>query len=288
MFSSAGRSHHAATDAAVLPSAEMLLTWLREVERISRAAGELARQKFTETHHVHEKGFRDIVTDVDLASQHLIMDAVQERFPEHGFLAEEEDAVPTADHAVQWIIDPIDGTTNYSRQIPTFCISVAVAVRGQVVAGAVYAPMQDELFSAALGHGCTLNGRTVTVSAAQSVGEAVVSLDWCHDPQERAATLRTLQGFGQEARSIRGIGSAALALAWIAAGRLDAYFNLHLYPWDVAAGGLLVTEAGGRITDVAGQPMSLAPDAPTRTTTGLATNGTIHAEMRRLIDASRS
>jgi myo-inositol-1(or 4)-monophosphatase len=274
---------------AALPPAESLADWRALAEHVTRRAGELARRQFRETRQIQHKGFRDIVTEVDLAAQQLIVEAVQRHHPDHGFLAEEEDAaVPSELRPVQWIIDPVDGTSNYSRQIPIFCISVAVAVRGRVVVGAIYDPMRDELFSAAHGRGSTLNGARMAVSTTPTVADSMVSLDWCRAAPERAATLDALQIFGREARSIRGIGSAALALAWVAAGRLDAYFNLHLYPWDLAAGGLLITEAGGRVTDVAGQPLSLRPAAADavrghRINSGLATNGRIHDELCAMI-----
>lgn len=261
-------------------------------------AGALVREQWTQPRHVTHKGFRDLLTDADLASQKLITDSILARFPDHGFLPEEIDSSLPTDGPVTWIIDPIDGTTNYSRQVPIFCIAIAAvstaamsqsaeepasrqdSARG-VLAGVIYDPMRDELFSAAPGQGCKLNGQPVQVSQVDKLSESVISLDWSHSRQRRQGTLDVLDRFAHRVHTVRAIGSAALGLAWLAAGRLDCYLNFNLKPWDVAAASLMIQEAGGRLTDVAGQPYHWAQ----RGNDCFASNGRIHQKFLRLLTA---
>jgi len=265
------------------PDATTLHEWRRLAERAAQRAGDFARSELNAQRRITHKGYRDLVTDADFAAQETIVQLIRERFPDHGFLAEEEQADLPATGAVRWIIDPIDGTSNYSRGIPLFCVSIGVAVADQIVVGVIYAPMQDELFSTVRGGGATCNGEPLSVSDTASINASLFGLDWSRSPQQRAATLRILHAVGTHVRTIRGIGSAALALAWVAAGRLDAYFNLNLSPWDVAAGRLLVSEAGGTVTDVQRQPL------PSRAVSaGLATNGALHAPLLDLIAAQQT
>jgi myo-inositol-1(or 4)-monophosphatase len=229
--------------------------------------------------HPPPKGFRDLLTETDLASQQLITNSLRGRFPDHAFLPEETDSSLPTEGPVTWVIDPIDGTTNYSRQTPIFCVSIAAAVNDQALVGVIYDPMRDELFSAAAGRGCTLNGQPARVSDVSSLQHTVVSLDWSHSRQRRQGTLDVLGRFAHRIHTVRAIGSAALALAWLAAGRVDGYLNFNLKPWDVAAGGLMITEAGGRLTDVAGQPYKWTqPNSDC-----FASNGRIHADFLRLL-----
>jgi myo-inositol-1(or 4)-monophosphatase len=249
-------------------------------EHAAVQAGNLVRQQFSEPRQISQKGYRDYVTDADFASQAIITEIIQSSFPEHGFLTEEDDPSLPEGGPVIWVIDPIDGTTNYSRQIPTYCISIAAATRqgtGQSgwndyrpVAGVIYDPMRDEMFSAAADGGSTLNGKDVSVSKADNVGEAIVSLDWSRDYARRQTMLSALNRFAHEAHTIRATGSAALNLAWIAAGRLDVYFNFGIGPWDVAAATVLIAQAGGTVTNAAGEPWSLN-DASC-----VASNGLVH------------
>ena len=249
-------------------------------EHAAVKAGNLVRQQFSEPRQISQKGYRDVVTDADFASQAIITEIIRSSFPGHGFLTEEDDPSLPEGGPVIWVIDPVDGTTNYSRQIPTYCISIAAATKQgtdqsgwndyRPVAGVIYDPMRDEMFSAAAGGSSTLNGKDVSVSKADNIGEAIVSLDWSRDYARRQTMLSALNRFAHEAHTIRATGSAALNLAWIAAGRLDVYFNFGIGPWDVAAAAVLIAEAGGTVTNPAGEPWSLN-DASC-----VASNGLVH------------
>ena len=242
------------------------LEWRAMAKAASLAAGHLLRQQWSRTRKVKRKGYRDYVTESDLAAQKTITDLIQQTYPEHGFLAEETDSNLPEEGDVLWIIDPIDGTSNFSRSQPNFCVSVAAASKFneqsiasggtaaqepyQSVAAAVFDPMRDELFSAARGAGATLNGRPIKVSVTHELEEAIVGLDWSRHRAKRQAMIEALTGFGHHVHTIRAVGSAVLALAWIAAGRLDVYCNLGVGAWDVAAGALLIEEAGGSVSNL--------------------------------------
>lgn len=229
-------------------------------------AGELVQKMWSEPRRISEKGFRDLVTDADHASQALIVEQIRAHFPDHGFLVEEEAPDIPAAGLVTWIIDPIDGTTNYSRQMPVYCISIAAVIRPspenqlaspQPLVGVVYDPMQNELFQAAAGQGAFLNGEKIQVSNTDEFERAIFAIDWSHEPAQRQLTLDMIQQIAPRIQTLRAIGSAALALAWLAAGRIDCYFNLNLKPWDMAAGILLIQEAGGRMVSIENQPWQL-------------------------------
>jgi myo-inositol-1(or 4)-monophosphatase len=243
--------------------AELLST----AEETAVAAGLGAREKWSQGSPVSGKGFRDVVTEADFAAQAVVTDAIQSRFPGHGFLTEEEDSALPTKGDVLWVIDPIDGTINYSRDLPTFCVSVA-AIRGgqsqaaalaqpEVLAGAIYDPMRGELFSAARGLGGTIlnahgEKRPLRTSAVSQLDQALLCHDWSHLTAGRQAVLETLTHLHQHVFNIRALGSASLALAWLAAGRVDLYFNYSLKPWDIAAAQLMIREAGGRLTHADG------------------------------------
>ena len=227
-------------------------------------AGKLAREMWSQPRQISQKGFRDLVTDADIATQQHITEKIQAHYPDHGFLTEEEDSTLPEDGPIIWIIDPIDGTTNYSRQVPEFCVSIAacqpVANGYQPIAAAIYDPMRDELFSAAQGQGATLQSGTGTprpmqVSTVEKTTEAVLALDWSSSADARRSILPMVTGLMRDSFTIRAIGTAALAMAWVAAGRFDAYLNLRLRPWDIAAALLLVQESGGAATDTNGAPL---------------------------------
>lgn len=236
----------------------------------ARAAGGVAMASWDRPARVQSKGFRDLVTEADFRCQEVIKSLLARRFPDHGFLAEEADAIGDQPGEYQWVIDPIDGTTNYSRRFPIFTVSVALRHHDEVIVGVVFDPIRNDLFAARRGLGARLNGRPIRVSARERLGEAILSLEWAHDPEPRTRTLHLLSIIGAEVQSIRSTGSAALSLCYLAAGFSDVYFNLWLYPWDVAAAGLIIEEAGGTLTTLDGRPWALA------TQSYLATNGRLH------------
>ena len=228
------------------------------------SAGKLAQEMWFQPRQIEQKGFRDLVTDADFATQHLITKAIQTQFPTHGFLTEEEDSELSEAGPVIWIIDPIDGTTNYSRQLPEFCISLAACLPQddgyEPIAAAIYDPMRQELFSAAKGQGATLQigsalPQATAVSTVSETRDAVLALDWSSSADRRTSILEMVAQLAKESFTLRAIGTAALAMAWVAAGRVDAYLNLHLRPWDVAAALLLIQESGGDLRQPSGKPL---------------------------------
>lgn len=267
---------------------------LHAAEETAVAAGQYAREKWSHSNQITSKGFRDVVTEADFAAQAVITDAIQARFPTHGFLTEEEDsALPTSGDVI-WVVDPIDGTINYSRMLPNFCVSVA-AIRGgqslttlltqpEILAGVIYDPLRHELFSAAAGQGGHLlnahgEKRPLQVSAISHINEALLCHDWSHEATARQSTLETISQLAHHVFSIRSFGAAALALAWLAAGRADLYVHYTLKPWDLAAAALLIHEAGGQLTAVDGAPLRWHKDGMSC----LASNGRLHRPYAELV-----
>jgi myo-inositol-1(or 4)-monophosphatase len=235
----------------------------------ARAAARVAQATFRRPMAIHKKGFRDWVTEADFAAQDAAARAIRSRFPEAALLGE-ENLVPQAAADTLWVIDPIDGTTNYARGFPVFCVSIAVVQHNRPVVGAVYDPMHDQLFSGAHGQGATLNGSPIAVSDVRALPDAILGLDWCHEPALRRRTLDILDRMAMDCRTVRAIGAAALGMCYPAAGWLDLFYNLALKPWDGAAGQVIIEEAGGRITTPAGDAWNY--DMPS----ALASNGHLH------------
>ncbi|MEM7131868.1 MAG: inositol monophosphatase family protein [Chloroflexota bacterium] len=261
------------------------LLWQAVAEKAAQEAGALMLRRLQEPLELTDKGFRDVVTAVDFEAQALITDSVQAAFPEHAFLTEEEDSSLPQQGEVRWIIDPIDGTSNYSRGIPSFCTSIGVAVNNEIVVGVIYDPNLNELFSAVKGEGSTLNGQPIHCSQVDELGAAVVCLDWSRENSDRQVVFNILSTLGLEVRTLRGTGSAALALAWIAAGRFDGYINLTISSWDWAAGALLIAEAGGLFTQAGGSPVSLEKSSGGIAATK-AVHGTLEERVRRGMSSS--
>jgi len=262
---------------------DSLLDYLDAAKEAARRAAvvlEEWRQKFV----VREKGRADLVTDADLASQIAIQQYLAERFPSHGFLGEEADASrhrPAADAPPTWIVDPIDGTTNYVHDCPFYCISIGLQVAGDLVVGAVYDPSRQEMFAAAKGHGAWLNQRRLQTSRAQRLDEALLATGFPPDMRGHEHTLEWWRYFSFRARSLRRTGSTALNMAYVAAGRFDGFWEMKLKPWDTAAGMLLVTEAGGRISNFDGALFS-----PSHLEC-LASNGLIHDAMTAVLQQKK-
>jgi myo-inositol-1(or 4)-monophosphatase len=228
-------------------------------EDLARKAGGLLRAKLDETRTVDFKGVgrSNLVTDADHAAEALVLEALARKVPGHGVLAEESGAVRQA--STTWILDPLDGTTNYAHGVPHFCVSLAVEqlVDGvtRVVAGVVFDPMRDELFKAIRGQGATVNGRRLSASPTATLDRALLCTGFPYDLHQRPeAPLGLFNRLVQRAQGIRRMGSAALDLAYVAAGRFDGFFEFGLKPWDIAAGALLIEEAGGQIARIDGAP----------------------------------
>lgn len=215
----------------------------------------------------------NLVTEMDRRAEALIVETIQRHFPEHGILAEERGTVG-GDGAHRWIVDPLDGTTNYAHGLPIYCVSIALEVRGSVVLGVVVDPNRDECYVAERGRGATLNGAPIRVSATAALGESLLGTGYQYDIRKNARNnLAEHAALLLRSHSVREIGSAVLHLASVAAGRLEAFWELSLGAWDVAAGSLLVEEAGGRVTNPSGGPLDLASPSI------VASNGAIHDEL---------
>lgn len=242
------------------------------------AAGRAASASFAGPLQVSSKGFRDYVTEADIAAQSAITAIIRDAFPDHGFIAEEDDHSLTPKGPVLWMIDPIDGTTNYSRSVPLFCVSIAAVFNRppidihDVILGVIYDPMREEMFSAVAGGRSQLNGRPIAVSSTTDLHNSMIATDWNRTQELRQATQDAVNRIIHEVDGLSSLKSAALALAYVAAGRLDAYFNYQLMPWDVAAASLLIQQAGGTLSGLSGQPLSLNGEP----LACLASNGRLH------------
>jgi myo-inositol-1(or 4)-monophosphatase len=241
---------------------------------LAKSAGALLRDRLHDERTIAEKHPRDLVTDADRASEALIVERLHDLRPESTILGEES-GVTQGTNDERWIIDPLDGTTNYAHRYPMFCVSIACERAGVLVAGAIYAPMLDELYGAAQGRGATCNGKPIHVSNIQQLREAMTCTGFTPGRNDR-----NMQNFGavsREAQAVRRDGSAALNLASLALGRFDGFWEFDLKPWDVAAGAIIVREAGGRVTTLDGAPWSLKSESI------LATNGTVHTAMEEIL-----
>jgi myo-inositol-1(or 4)-monophosphatase len=212
------------------------------------------RGRFT----AREKASRDLVTEADLASEHAVRACLAAHFPDHGVLGEEAPALDQLDRPYCWVVDPLDGTTNYVHGFPCYGVSIAAAHRGRLLAAVVYDPERDECFAAAAGQGATLNGKRITASGVGRVADALLAVSFPAHITPQSPDIGAFLRIAPLCQAIRRTGSAALNLAYVACGRLDGHWAHEIHPWDAAAGVLLVTEAGGVATAAGGQPFNLA------------------------------
>ena len=227
-------------------------------EEAARRAGAILREKYDQARTIEFKGGIDLVTDADKASEKELLGFLRQRYPEHAILSEEA-GERRGSSTLRWIVDPLDGTTNYSHRVPYFSVSIAVEGPRGLLAGVVYEPMRDELFSAARGMGATLNGAPIRASDASSLERALLCTGFPYDVREHPeAPVGLFSRLIRQAQGLRRLGSAALDLAYVASGRFDGFFEFGLKPWDIAAGALLVSEAGGEMVRIDGAPFDLA------------------------------
>ncbi len=245
-------------------------------ERLAREAGKLLIENLDTGFSISKKGRINLVTEMDLKSEKLITSRIRDRFPEHQILAEEGGAQGKP-APFRWVIDPLDGTTNYAHGYRFFSVSIALEAHGRVVVGVVYDPVTDEMFAAEVGKGASLNGAPIRVSSEDSVGDAMLSTGFSYDMQAMRANLSLFNRLIPKARAIRRDGSAALDLCYTACGRFDGFWEISLSAWDVAAGKLIVEEAGGRATRFDGRPCTIYDQEI------LATNGRIHQDLGRIL-----
>lgn len=236
-----------------------------------------------------KQSMHDLVTEVDKGSERLIRNLIATHFPQHSFLGEEgvEPGPEASAKALEevgnaeylWIVDPIDGTTNFVHGFPFYSVSIALAHRGQVIVGVVYDPSKDELFVAERGKGAYVHGKPMKVSKEKTLRQSLVATGFPADHQMALPlNLRQIQAVAPKVRNVRTAGSAALHMAYVAAGRLSGFWEIGLNSWDLAAGSLLVEEAGGRVTDQSGEPYHLG------VRNVVASNGAVHGELLQALE----
>ncbi len=241
----------------------------------ARDAGGLLLEKFGRITSVTKKGDINLVTEADLASEALIIERIKSYHPRHSILAEEsgEAVVIGGENTWKWIIDPLDGTTNYAHGYPCFCVTIALEHDGEIVIGVTYDPTRNELFAAEKGQGASLNSKPISVSAETQLSESLIVTGFPYNFKDVPQFERSLKEFLLRSRGVRRDGSAAIDMAYVACGRFDGFWEEGLNPWDVAAGKLMIEEAGGSVTYYDGTPFSIySPPI-------CASNGRIHAQM---------
>lgn len=240
---------------------------------LAHQAGVLLMEKFADSLEIRFKGDINLVTEADKLSENLIISTIRQKFPEHGILSEESPEI-LRKSAMRWIIDPLDGTTNYAHGYPIFCISIALEKDGITILGVVYDPTRQDTFAAIRGEGAYLNGKRLNVSQTSELTYSLLATGFPYDIREsKENNLNYFNIMAKEAQAVRRDGSAALDLAYVAAGRFDGFWELKLQPWDVAAGCLIVEEAGGKIADIRGDSWNFSSPGI------IVSNGRIHEQM---------
>ena len=263
-----------------MPSHPLYLTTAIEAVVL---AGDLQMERFGGAFQIDKKGAIDLVTEVDVAVERRFRALIAERFPDHQILAEELGGAAAAPAGPCWIFDPIDGTSNFAHGLPIFCASLALEIDGVAEVAAVYDPTRKELFTAERGSGAFLNGRPLHVSSADRLIDAMLLTGFPYDVHSRVDEIvGQFAAFIATARAVRRLGSAALDLCYVAAGRVDGFWETDLKAWDIAGGALIVAEAGGRVTGTGGEPFT------SRVGHLLATNGYLHDAMLTVIRDHRA
>jgi myo-inositol-1(or 4)-monophosphatase len=240
----------------------------------ARDAGQLLLEKFGRKINISLKGDINLVTEADLASESLIIERIKSYYPKHSILAEESgNAVTDGNSTWKWIIDPLDGTTNFAHGYPCFCVTLALEHEGKIVIGVTFDPTRNELFAAEKGQGATLNNKPIRVSETENLSDALLVTGFPYNFKQKENFARHLTEFLLQSRGVRRDGSAAIDLAYVACGRFDGFWEEGLNPWDVAAGVLLIEEAGGCVTYYDGTSYSIYQPPI------CASNGLIHNEM---------
>jgi len=244
----------------------------REIALLAaRNSGQILRERMDSIREVrHKSSIVDLVTDVDVESEKQVIGTVLGAFPTHSVVGEEGGSRPGSEPRFRWLVDPLDGTTNYAHGFPFFCVSIGLEVGGTLALGVVYSPCLDELFVAEAGRGATLNGRAIKVSSNQDLRQCLLATGFPYDRTLFARALRSFEALSMQSQAVRRAGSAALDLCYVACGRLDGYWEHRVQPWDLAAGALIVTEAGGQVSKTDGAPFHVEAGQV------LASNGSVH------------
>ncbi len=245
----------------------------------ARDAGQILLEKFGRKINISKKGDINLVTEADLASEKLIIERIKSYFPKHAILAEEAGDAVLLDgvNTWKWIIDPLDGTTNFAHGYPCFCVTIALEHDGEIVIGVTFDPTRNELFAAEKGKGATLNNKPIRVSETESLSESLIVTGFPYDFKQKENFARHLTDFLLNSRGVRRDGSAAIDMAYVACGRFDGFWEEGLNPWDVAAGLLLIEEAGGQVTFYNGEKYNIySPPI-------CGSNGLIHREMLEVL-----
>ncbi len=255
---------------------------LEKVKRIAIAAaykaGDALCARYGRLEHIAKKGVIDLVTEADLASEKIIIETIRSAFPDHGILAEES-GLSTGSTDRYWIIDPLDGTTNYAHNLGLFSVVIAFVCDDDIACGVVLSPMTGELFTACIGQGAERNGSPIRVSTVGTVEESLLVTGFPYNIRDILPEIMTrFSNCLGVAQGVRRLGSAALDLSYVACGRFDAFWEQNLMPWDLAAGWLIAKEAGATITDYSGRPFELEKKKI------LVSNGNIHQEMIKLLE----
>lgn len=253
---------------------------LELVEVIARQAGVVLMEGYGNVRHIQQKGVIDLVTEFDKRSEEIVVSAIQQKFPDHAILAEESGRNKTISE-YQWVIDPLDGTTNFAHGIPMFAVSIGLLRNNSPVLGVAYDPLRNEMFSAELGKGATLNNHSIHVSSETNLGKAILSTGFPYDVHtNRRNNFAQFAQFQRRTQAVRHLGAAALDCAWTAIGRLDGYWEFGVKPWDIGAGALIVREAGGHVTSVDRDEDIFSGD------TIVVSNGLLHEQMLRALRES--
>jgi myo-inositol-1(or 4)-monophosphatase len=246
--------------------------WIGPAEQIARQAGALLMEFFARRIGFEYKGDVDLVTEADRASEKLIVAALQQRWPEHNIVGEEGTRTDNRSE-YRWYVDPLDGTTNFAHGFPVFCVSMALELNDELLAGVLYDPTRDELFAAEKGSGATLNGKPIHVSKTREISESILGTGFPSHKRHQNPNIHFYHQVTLRSHGVRRAGSAALDLANVAAGRFDGFWEFNLNPWDTAAGVLIVEEAGGKVTRFDGSAFQIDSKEV------VATNGVIHDEL---------
>lgn len=259
--------------------ADDFLSYLHKAKGLALEAGTSLKEELGRTRRVEYKGPIDLVTDADRLAEKILVDGLRQSFPDHAVLAEESGAHKVEGATHLWIVDPLDGTTNYAHRYPFFCVSIALVMEGNLTLAVVYDPMLDEMFTAVDGGGASLNGHPIKVSREDDLAKSFLSTGFPYDLRETEEdNLEQFLRFMKRAQAVRRDGSAVLDLCYVACGRFDGFWEMKLAPWDIAAGVLVVKEAGGKVTGFGGGALDIYSGEV------VASNGKIHDQMLGVLE----